>query len=69
MLNLGNVWLRQSKHWEEAFRRHGDVDWRFIDESEFTAAVDCPIAMFPEAMLKKYPNAKFIFTTRDAEKW
>ena len=45
-----------------------DVDWnRAFDK--FNAAVDWPSATFYKQLMEKYPDAKVIHTTRDAEKW
>ncbi|KAL8280903.1 hypothetical protein RQP46_006582 [Phenoliferia psychrophenolica] len=45
-------------------------DWdALFDKHSFTATQDFPTCMFPQELLKAYPNAKFILTVRDAEKW
>jgi len=45
-----------------------DVDWDKIYE-DFNAAVDYPTCGFYKVLMQKYPDAKIIHTTRDAEKW
>lgn len=36
---------------------------------DFDAVSDVPVILFAEELLKAYPEAKVILTTRDAEKW
>jgi hypothetical protein len=45
-----------------------DVDWDKMYEG-FNAAVDYPTCGLYKALMQKYPDAKIIHTTRDAEKW
>lgn len=55
------------KHFEEV-ERTGNTDW----DSLFTgclSAVDYPVARYYKQLLKKYPDARVIHTTRDAEVW
>jgi hypothetical protein len=45
-----------------------DVDWNRAYK-QFNAAMDWPTCHFYKTLMKKYPNAKVIHTTRDPEKW
>ncbi|KAH8548257.1 P-loop containing nucleoside triphosphate hydrolase protein [Umbelopsis sp. PMI_123] len=45
-----------------------DVDWNRAYK-RFNAAVDWPTCTFYKTLMKEYPNAKVIHTTRDPEKW
>jgi hypothetical protein len=45
-----------------------DVDWNRAYK-QFNAAVDWPTCGFYKNLMKEYPNAKVIHTTRDPEKW
>jgi hypothetical protein len=54
-------------YWEDAYAGKS-INW---DElfSGYQAAVDIPTFMFYKELLLKYPEAKFIHTTRDPESW
>jgi Sulfotransferase domain len=45
-----------------------DVDWD-VAYKGFDAAVDCPTFGFYKVLMKKYPDAKIVHTTRDPETW
>ncbi|KAF7985880.1 hypothetical protein HWV62_43754 [Athelia sp. TMB] len=62
--------------WTTAFEvkyeaKAGQLDARVFDEllGNFAGVSDIPTAMFAEELMKAYPDAKIILTTRDAEKW
>lgn len=44
------------------------AEWGRIYEG-YTSAVDWPTACFFRELAKKYPEAKFVLTERDAERW
>lgn len=44
------------------------IDWDVLFEN-YNSAVDHPVAGFPVELYNQYPNAKYILTIRDAEKW
>jgi len=46
----------------------GQPDWAEIYRG-FASAVDWPTACFFRELLQAYPDAKFVLTVRDAEKW
>ena len=52
--------------WEEALS--GSPNWDAIFEG-YTATVDFPACTSYAALAKKYPQAKFILSVRDPEKW
>lgn len=45
-----------------------DVDWDAVFEG-YQAAVDWPVCNFWQVLSEKYPEAKFILSRRDPEKW
>ena len=45
---------------------HPDWDRLF---NGFNSAVDFPVSLFYEELIKKFPNAKFILTLRDFDSW
>lgn len=54
-------------HWEAAMAGK-PVDWDSLF-SGYTAAVDIPTFIYYKELMQKYPDAKIIHTTRDAESW
>lgn len=79
-LALEQLGLGRCHHMMEVFARPGDIDgWRRAGEGEavdwealfdgFTCAVDWPSAEFYALLAKRYPDAKVILTTRDADSW
>ena len=46
----------------------GKVDWEQV-YAGYNAAVDWPTAAFTRELVAQYPDAKFILTVRDSEKW
>jgi hypothetical protein len=54
------VWL--------AATRHEEVNWDALF-TDFSAAVDWPVAAFWREMAAYYPQAKFILTERDPQAW
>ncbi|MBX7110017.1 MAG: hypothetical protein K1X61_15310 [Chitinophagales bacterium] len=54
-------------HWEAAMAGK-PVDWDTLFTG-YTAAVDIPTFIFYKELMQKYPDAKIIHTTRDAESW
>lgn len=54
-------------YWEDAYEGK-PVNWENVYHG-YRSAVDFPTCHFYEQFLKVYPNAKFILTTRDPEKW
>ena len=44
------------------------IDWDLLF-ANYNSAVDHPVAGFPVELYNQYPNAKYILTIRDAEKW
>jgi len=62
--------VRQSSHitfWEKAFAQK-DVSWTDFLKLH-SGIVDFPGSLFVEQLLKAYPNAKVVLTTRDEEQW
>ena len=57
---------QQVAFWAAAAR--GQVDMR-VAYAGFNAAVDWPTAAFCHELYAAFPNAKFILTVRDPEKW
>jgi hypothetical protein len=55
------------RHFEEA-EKTGNTDWDKLFDG-FHSAVDYPVARYYKQLLKKYPDAKIIHTTRDADVW
>eukprot|EP00980_Cylindrotheca_fusiformis_P004263 scaffold918_cov126-Cylindrotheca_fusiformis.AAC.42 len=48
----------------------GFPDWDVIAQHGYQATMDFPTALYYEQILQKYPNCKFILTTRqDSETW
>lgn len=68
--HMKNVIARHPEHietWRAAAR--GDaVDWERLFDG-YVAAVDWPVARFYEQMLTIYPDAKFILSHRDPDRW
>ena len=68
--HMKNVIARHPQHietWRAAAR--GDaVDWERLFDG-YVAAVDWPVARFYKKMLTTYPNAKFILSHRDPDRW
>ena len=68
--HMKNVIARHPEHietWRAAAR--GDVvDWERLFDG-YVAAVDWPVARFYEEMLTRYPDAKFILSHRDSDRW
>jgi len=54
-------------YWEDA-REGKKVNWTELFEG-YQAAVDFPVNMRYKELMKYYPDAKFILTTRDPESW
>ncbi len=54
-------------YWEKA-KKGETVDW---DElfTGYQSGVDFPVILFYEELIKKYPDAKIIHTTREPESW
>lgn len=44
------------------------IDWDLLFKN-FNSAVDHPVAAFPDELYNQYPDAKFILTIRNSEKW
>lgn len=47
---------------------HGEVDWE-VAYAGYRAAVDWPTAAFCSELSTAYPEAKFLLTVRDPERW
>ncbi|GJJ10955.1 hypothetical protein Clacol_005184 [Clathrus columnatus] len=63
---------RDQGRWVEwAKVMEGQTDPEFIDSilKGFNSAVDSPVALVADTLYKTYPDAKFILTTRDLDKW
>ena len=54
-------------HFEKA-ERGEDADWDTLFNG-YQSAVDYPVARYYKQLMKKYPEAKIIHTTRDPESW
>ena len=73
-LNLGpcHHMMEVFKHPEQpalwAAAADGSPDWEKVFAG-YRAAVDWPVAGFYRDMLAEYPDAKFILTVRDPERW
>lgn len=48
--------------------KHSKQDWEDLYKG-FNAAVDWPTCSFYKELMKAYPDAKVILTTRSAESW
>lgn len=46
----------------------GTTDWTSLFEG-FNTSTDYPICLYYEDLMVKYPDAKFVHTSRDAESW
>lgn len=79
-LALEQLGLGRCHHMMEVFGRPEDIDlWRRAGEGEavdwevlfdgFSCAVDWPSAEFYGVLAQRYPDAKVILTTRDADSW
>ncbi|MEM7102849.1 MAG: sulfotransferase family protein [Bacteroidota bacterium] len=55
------------KHWEAAHKK-ANPDWDALFEG-FQAAVDFPVSIYYKELAAHYPDAKFILSVRDPEKW
>lgn len=53
--------------WQDAAEGK-NVDWDAVFEG-YEAAVDWPVCNFWQELAEKYPDAKFILSKRDPEKW
>ncbi len=52
--------------WDRAL--DGDPNWEAIFQG-YNSACDHPTAFFYRELIAQYPEAKFVFTTRDPERW
>jgi hypothetical protein len=59
------------KFWQRALRRKvTPEEWKsFLAQGNFRAGVDYPISFYYKDLMRIYPNAKFILTTRSPESW
>jgi Sulfotransferase domain len=55
-------------HFFISARDTGEADWATLFSS-FKSAVDFPASLYYKSILKTYPNAKIILSTRDDESW
>ena len=54
-------------HWKNAYEEK-ETDWNALF-SNYQSAVDFPVSMYFKELHAYYPDAKFILTLRDPEKW
>ncbi len=52
----------------KAYEKNGATDWAALFEG-FNTVTDYPICLYYETLLEKYPDAKFVHTIRNPEKW
>ncbi|HIK90674.1 MAG TPA: sulfotransferase family protein [Planctomycetes bacterium] len=55
--------------WLSALRDNGlDADWDTLFE-DFQSTADCPACYFWESLWRRFPDARYILTVRDADTW